>query len=56
MARLVELTKAKARPSVNPAFCPNGRCRADGYTWTPDMEDRLESEKAQLEKLQAGHP
>ncbi len=49
-----ESAKAGAKPSVNPGSCHNGNCRADGYTWTPDMEARLKSEKAQLEKLRTG--
>lgn len=50
-----ESAKARAQPSVNPGSCHHGNCRPDGYTWTPDMEERLKSEKAQLEKLQVGH-
>lgn len=49
-----ESAKARAQPSVNPGSCHNGNCRADGYTWTPDMEERLRSERAHLEKLRTG--
>jgi hypothetical protein len=46
----------EARLAASIRSAESAKAHAQPNTWTPDREARLRSEKAQLEKLQAGHP